>query len=74
MTDDFVNRLEGPLGWTDSLDLDTLGTLVRLGIITHTHTLARKVRIRTFRVGQGLPYEVNADAGIDPALIEQVQG
>lgn len=72
--DGFSNQVHGPLGWTESLDLDTIGTLVRMGLVSHTATMVRKVRTRTFEPGTGLPYEVNAAPGTPAELTERVVG
>lgn len=72
--DGFSNQVQGPKGWTESMDLDTIGLLVRLGLVTHTYTMVRKVRVRRFEAGADLPYKVNAPDDVDPRLVEQVQG
>ena len=73
-SDGFSNRVEGFLGWTDSFNLITIGTMIRLGLICHVATTVRSVRVRTFRPGRDLPYEVNADEGTEPRLVERIRG
>lgn len=70
------NQVFGPRGWTESMSLDDIGLLIRLGLVEHTLTIIRgRNRRREFTVPvKGSKYVVNVEDGTDPALTERVVG